>query len=120
VHADDPIVLAGGRDTCLAAELITLVYFALGQAFDFGSRDTLDSVFVSPCLPEQSLRDGESRRRSPRRTVIRRSVRPACTANVREATVRSSESLVITLRRAALDFNFRQRSGSWRPKPDKF
>ena len=59
VGADDPIVFARGRDTRLAAELVTLVHFAFGNTFRFGSMDAVQLVLAASRLLQETLRQGD-------------------------------------------------------------
>ena len=56
---NDPIVLARGRHTRLAAELVTLVHFAFGNTFHFGSMDAVDLVLAGSRLLQETLRQGD-------------------------------------------------------------
>src|SRR6476660_8321552 len=59
VGADDPLVLARGRDARLAAELVMLVRFAFGNTFHFRSMDAVDLVLTGSCLLQEALRQGD-------------------------------------------------------------
>src|SRR3954451_23055963 len=56
---NDPIVLARGRDARLAAELVTLVHFAFGNTFHFGSMDAVQLVLAASRLIQETLRQGD-------------------------------------------------------------
>src|SRR5688572_15312866 len=56
---NDPIVLAGGGHTRLAAELVTLVGFAFGNTFHFRSMDAVDFVLAGSRLLQEALRQGD-------------------------------------------------------------
>src|ERR1700675_3888458 len=53
--ADNPVALARGCHARLAAKLVTLVYFALTDAFHLGSMHAVELVFAGASLSEQTL-----------------------------------------------------------------
>ena len=55
VRADYPVALAGRCHACFAAELVTLVRFALGNTLHFGGMDTVNIVLTVTLLHKQTM-----------------------------------------------------------------